>query len=654
MQRRSWPEHAVLGAALLIGAFAAGLTPVADGDLYWHLAAGREMVRTHALLTSDPFSVSAAGRPWIDVHWLFQLGVYAVHQLGGLTGLVMVKCLLICAGALLLYLAVHRSARPLFVPILVAALLCARHLLLVRPVIASLVFLAFYFLQLERFRRQGRVGLLVPLCLAQIVWSNCQGLFALGPALVGAYTLGTGAWAAWGARPWFPFAAEGSSPRLARRQLGALTCVLSFCILGALLTPYGVHALRLPIELFARLLPGTSNPYLQVAENVPPFAMERIAPGQFWHLKWFLGSLVLACALSPRRLRLSHGLLIIGFAALALMSNRNVLLLYWVASPILALQLAPIVRRAAVRWRRYRMPSVARWLEAVVLSSLLLAGLTAAARESRLSEPVPFRFPTQSARVIEGIPGQGTIFSADDQGGYLIWQLYPRFRPYIDTRLVLRTRAQFSEYLDLLENPQRFDAFQRRNNFGYVVLPVSYPDRYLHLAAHLYQSSEWKLIFTNGSEVLFARRGVSSERAWDLGSGVTTDRLLGEIDHRFGGSSRLLEAARIQLATLDIAVGKLDQAERVLSNATSPAGLALKARSRLADGDLEGARAIGERLLHMADDDVRNLDLMAMVYMRRGQLQPAARLLRRALAIDPFDNETTSLLGTMERYAYGP
>jgi Flp pilus assembly protein TadD len=56
----------------------------------------------------------------------------------------------------------------------------------------------------------------------------------------------------------------------------------------------------------------------------------------------------------------------------------------------------------------------------------------------------------------------------------------------------------------------------------------------------------------------------------------------------------------------------------------------------------------------MADDDVRNLDLMAMVYMRRGQLQPAARLLRRALAIDPFDNETTSLLGTMERYAYGP
>src|SRR5689334_13576174 len=114
---RAWPS-----AALAIGAFGAALTPAADGDLYWHLAAGREMWRTHALLTTDPFSVSAAGKPWPDVHWLFQLALYGVHSLGGLTALVLVKGLLVAVGALILLGAVERRARPLFVLALVGGL----------------------------------------------------------------------------------------------------------------------------------------------------------------------------------------------------------------------------------------------------------------------------------------------------------------------------------------------------------------------------------------------------------------------------------------------------------------------------------------------------------------------------------------------------
>src|SRR6266498_1824752 len=120
--RKNAISRAWLAATLGIGAFGAALAPAADGDLYWHLAAGREIWRTHALLTTDPFSVSAAGRPWPDVHWLFQLALYAVHSLGGLGALVLVKCLLVAAGALVLQSAVERRARPLFVLALVGGL----------------------------------------------------------------------------------------------------------------------------------------------------------------------------------------------------------------------------------------------------------------------------------------------------------------------------------------------------------------------------------------------------------------------------------------------------------------------------------------------------------------------------------------------------
>src|SRR6478735_1954799 len=86
-------------AAVAVGAALVALGPIADGDIYWHVAAGAEMWRRHALLRTDPFTVSAAGRPWIDVHWLFQLGVAAIHRASGFVGLAIAKALIVAAGA---------------------------------------------------------------------------------------------------------------------------------------------------------------------------------------------------------------------------------------------------------------------------------------------------------------------------------------------------------------------------------------------------------------------------------------------------------------------------------------------------------------------------------------------------------------------------
>src|SRR5436190_17219043 len=83
------------GCLLACAAATTGLSPAADGDIWWHLAAGREMVLRGALLFADPFSVSGAGRPWVDVHWLFQLAVFGLHRACGLAGLVWAKCALL-------------------------------------------------------------------------------------------------------------------------------------------------------------------------------------------------------------------------------------------------------------------------------------------------------------------------------------------------------------------------------------------------------------------------------------------------------------------------------------------------------------------------------------------------------------------------------
>src|SRR4051794_41851093 len=75
--------------AVVAGAALVALGPIADGDIYWHLAAGHEIWRRSALLRTDPFTVSAAGRAWGDVHWLFQVAGALLHpalRLGGAVG----------------------------------------------------------------------------------------------------------------------------------------------------------------------------------------------------------------------------------------------------------------------------------------------------------------------------------------------------------------------------------------------------------------------------------------------------------------------------------------------------------------------------------------------------------------------------------------
>lgn len=645
----------LLAALLALSAASTGLAPAADGDIWWHLAAGRAMVEQGGVLATDPFSVSAQGRAWPDVHWLFQLAVYGVHQGLGLAGLVWVKCTLLGLGACLLYFALEARrgswVRGVLVTSLLAGLLAARSLLLVRPVIASLVLLAFFLFELERFRRDGRLRRLWVLPVAQLVWANFQGLSALGPFVVGAYALGALGGACLGQTRAWPFAREGRRaglPPWARARL--LLATFACCVLAMFLTPFGVRGAALPAVLLGRLLPGERQIFAQqVAENLPPFELERLSGGEFWHFKWYLALLALSVLLAGRRLLLSHGLLLLGFTGLALLSNRNVLLLYWVGAPLVAIQLAPALRRFAVSAWRLRGLRVAAGLNAALLGALLLLSATAAAREPALAEPSPFRVPAVSAQRLAQLPAGGDVFSADHHGGYLIWQLYPRFRPYIDTRLVLRSADEFAEYLRLADEPERFDDFQARHRFSYVVLPVMFPERYQRLIAHLYDSPDWKLLFTDGSEVLFGLRelthGVVEQ---PLADAHETERMLARLQQRFADSPKVHSAARLSLATLHGVLGQLGQAERALVGVGGPEARALQARFRFAAGNLAAAERLAQAELGVDADDVTSLNLMARVALRRGEAAQGLELLRRALRVRPFDYEARQLLTNLE------
>jgi hypothetical protein len=237
------------------------------------------------------------------------------------------------------------------------------------------------------------------------------------------------------------------------------------------------------------------------------------------------------------------------------------------------------------------------------------------------------------------------VFAPDHQGGYLIWALHPRYRPYLDTRLILRTADEFREYLELLDHPERWEAFQARHHFDQVVLPTGYPDRYLGLVAHLAHAPGWTLTFTDGSEVLFTH--ASAAPPVDLGARATTLDLLATLDRRYQGALRV--AARLHLAKLELLLGHLEEAQLVLAPMSDLAARALRARAALLGNDLAIADTLARSLLAEDPGDVSSMTLLARIALARGEAGAGVAWLRRALDQDPHDPEARALLEQLER-----
>ena len=70
-----------LGLTFLLGAF-----PLKDADIYWHLRTGDLIRQTGKVPQTDIFTFTREGTPWIDLHWIFQIGVSWLFERGGVRG----------------------------------------------------------------------------------------------------------------------------------------------------------------------------------------------------------------------------------------------------------------------------------------------------------------------------------------------------------------------------------------------------------------------------------------------------------------------------------------------------------------------------------------------------------------------------------------
>jgi hypothetical protein len=188
------PETRALAYQFLFIAFVLGFpfgiatSPIIfrDGDTSWQVAAGDWILKNGRIPTTDPFSFTAAGHPWVAMEWLSQLIYASAFRLAGHAGLATLVAAALFTLDSFLFFYLQRRCSPLLVAgtllmmdVVLAPFMLARPHVLAWPLLASWTILLL---------KAAEKGQPPPLwsALILVVWTNLHASFPLALIIAGA------------------------------------------------------------------------------------------------------------------------------------------------------------------------------------------------------------------------------------------------------------------------------------------------------------------------------------------------------------------------------------------------------------------------------------------------------------------------------------
>ena len=377
---------------IVLFGFRLGAHPIGDNSMFAHLRTGIDIATGHGIPRSDPYSFTARGEDWVVQSWLAEWTYGVLHELGGLTLVILQQAVLM---GLLAWLVVRLAAAgtPLRTALSGSVALGAGAAYWTqRPLLFGLLGLALLVLSVER---RWNPWWLVPLVW---LWVNTHGSFPLGLAFLGGRLVGE----------W-----------LDERRAPSLRYLVTFAVglVAAAVNPLGPKLL-----LFAVTVGEKADVFREVTEWRSPNFQR---PDGLFTLVFLTAALVILLRGRPAW---RHTLPIAGFVALALFAVRNVAPAAIVLAPALGAALrvqAPPSRRDAAL--------VNRGFATVLAAAFLLFGLSGTSGDLLdLSD-----YPTASVGYLDR---QGLLAAphrvAHDElvGDYLILRDGRRARVFYDDR----------------------------------------------------------------------------------------------------------------------------------------------------------------------------------------------------------------------------
>jgi len=470
---------AMLGALLVGATFAVVRSFSVDPDLWWHIRTGELILSTHRWATTDPYSYTSAGAPWMSCEWLGDVFFAVVYGLGGLRGLEVLLAVLASAVILALYAFATLRSGNCKAAFLVSAVLLAlaNASFNLRPQMLGYLFLILTLIALELFR-QGKQRAVWLLPVLFLFWVNTHGSWIIG--------LGTFALYFFAGLMSFQIGSL-ETRRWTNAERLRLEIVFLLSLLVIPITPYGVRLAGYPFTV-ASSLPISVASILEW--QVMPF---NLAGGKIF-LALLLG-FFLAQVVFRFSWHFAEFVLFLFGTAMACLHVRFLLLFVPFFAPLAATMLA--------RWA----PAYSKAKDQYLINFALMAGIGIAMvhyspGKADMEKRVAEQFPVQALEYMRAHSVPGPLFNSYGFGGYLIEAGYKTF---IDGRSELfEQTGVLGDYMHVtLLKP---GALEVLGGYG---IQSCLLERDEPLATLLASSPDWNKVYSDPVSALYVKRNAS-------------------------------------------------------------------------------------------------------------------------------------------------
>jgi hypothetical protein len=488
-----WPWF--LGLLVIVTLGVRYAEPVRDGDLWWQMAYGRQLIENRTLVADHTaFTWTPADSSTIYCAWLAQVFLYLLHRVGDLPVLFAFRY----ACIMLLVLAVGYQARrvgvvrhPLTWLVCLLGVLMSQNAAFIKPEIFSYVFMTLTVLVWLRIKsgdeRTGHACYLFPLLM--LLWVNSHGGFIFGAVFL--FVLGVG-------EGLNVLLSPGEALPAGVRGHFLLALVLSAATLLA--TPYGWPY---PAQLLSVLFDRNEAYYKVIEAYLSPFD-PRVSHFHYVSYMVLAGLLLVGLmASSLRRLRPDWAILLTNVAFAVLFARFLRATYFW--APVFSLTAVHLLAGSPA-WLRPRRRALAAGMGGAI--ALLCVFLGTRAGFDALCKPYGARWlgfgisylnPVEEAAFIKKHLSAYRLGNDYTSGGFLLWALWPDTKVMIDPR-----QFPFREWLN------RYGAFHGGRgvrdflkDHPFQVCCIRYECR--RLMTWFLRAPDWRVAFYGPSAAVFTR-----------------------------------------------------------------------------------------------------------------------------------------------------
>jgi hypothetical protein len=450
--------------------------------MYWHLRTGQFILETRTIPSADPFSWTALGMPWVNVHWLSQVILYGTYVVLGMPGLALLVATLVVLAFVFVWKQMEGGPfLRAFIVVLAAA--AAGAVWTLRSQMATFVFtpLIAYLLYLYKWKQIDRLWL-IPIVF--VFWVNTHGGYISGFMVLGAVLAGEIANHVLGF--------DGPEVLSWRRWRKLLIITL---ISGAvlLINPYTIAALQLP---FKTVNIGVLQDFIE--EWAAPNFHELYQQPMVWML---LLTLIIV-GWSGRRLDATDAALLVIFAYISFLARRNIGLFALICTPILSRHATALIGR--YRWGQRSLARgnvIVNWIILLLILAAALLKVLVPIVPASQAQAEAMILPVQAADWIVANRPAGKLFNSYNWGGYLLWRLWPDYPIYADGRTDVYPNAFLQEYLEIVTGQKDAPALFDERGIGTVIIEQESP-----LVTQLEKSGLWQEVYRDEKAAVLTRR----------------------------------------------------------------------------------------------------------------------------------------------------